>query len=110
MAPAHGAEDYAAFLAHGLLDDPSKSVVCPVDDAGKYTSEIRMLAKNKEHGEKLVGKEVLNQGTNDVLAVLKETGALLAEQRYKHRYPYDGRTNKPMIIRFNHLLKYNRRR
>lgn len=100
MAPAHGAEDYAAFLAHGLLDDPSKSVVCPVDDAGRYSFEVRTLARSSDHAERLAGKEVLNEGTDVVISILKETGALLAEQSYKHRYPYDTRTKKPMIIRY----------
>lgn len=99
MAPAHGAEDYAAFIANGLLDDASTSVVCPVDDLGRFNSEIVNLAQNPDHGKRLAGKAVLREGADEVLAILRETGVLLAEQRYKHRYPYDSRTNHPMIIR-----------
>ena len=97
MAPAHGAEDYAAFLANGLLNDAS--VVCPVDDTGRFSSEIINLAQNPDHGERLAGKAVLGDGTDEILAILEESGVLLANERYKHRYPYDSRTNNPMITR-----------
>ena len=100
MAPAHGVEDYATFLANGLLDDASTSVVCPVDDTGRYNSEIVNLARNPDHGRRLAGMSVLGEGTDEILAVLKETGVLVANQRYKHRYPYDLRTNNPMIFRY----------
>jgi isoleucyl-tRNA synthetase len=100
MAPAHGVEDYAAFLVNGLLDDASTSVVCPVDDTGRYNSEIVNLARNPDHGKRLTGQAVLGGGTDEILAVLNETGVLLADQRYKHRYPYDSRTNNPMIFRY----------
>ncbi|KAF8317206.1 isoleucyl-tRNA synthetase [Clavulina sp. PMI_390] len=96
MAPAHGAEDYDTFRQ---LGHSTSELLSPVDDWGKYTSQIITLTRDEEHGKRLLGKEVLNEGNSEVLLVLKETGMLLAQHSYKHRYPYDSRTNKPMIIR-----------
>lgn len=100
MAPAHGAEDYAVFQAEGLLSSPTTSIVSPVDGSGKYSSLIQELTKSPDHGERLVGKSVLQEGTEEILHILKETGVLIKEEPYKHRYPYDTRTGKPMIIRY----------
>jgi isoleucyl-tRNA synthetase len=42
---------------------------------------------------------VLKDANGAIIAALQEAGALLAEQRYAHRYPYDWRTKKPTIFR-----------
>ncbi len=61
-----------------------------VDDAGKFTEET---------GELLSGLDVLTKGTQTVLQVLKDKGLLLHTEQYSHKYPYDWRTKKPIIIR-----------
>lgn len=53
---------------------------------------------------KLVGSEfenldALRDGNKAIIDRLKESGALVAEQTINHSYPYDWRTNKPVIIR-----------
>jgi hypothetical protein len=35
-----------------------------------------------------------------VVAALGEVGALLTEESYEHKYPYDWRTKKPTIFRY----------
>jgi isoleucyl-tRNA synthetase len=80
-APAHGHEDYEVLTAPNLK--------CPVDDDGCFFNT---------HPE-LNGKAVLDQGTDKVVDMLSAHGSLFAEKRIKHRYPYDWKSKKPIIIR-----------
>jgi isoleucyl-tRNA synthetase len=82
-APGHGVDDFATGRKYGL------AVLCPVDEAGTLTAEAGPFA----------GLNVLKDANPAIIAALKEAGALLAEQRYEHRYPYDWRTRKPTIFR-----------
>jgi isoleucyl-tRNA synthetase len=83
-APGHGVEDYQTGLKAGL------ELLSPVDDAGKFTEEA---------GPRFQGLSVLAEGNQEVITALNETGALLLEEKYKHKYPYDWRTKKPTIFR-----------
>eukprot|EP00617_Octactis_speculum_P001399 CAMPEP_0185775526 /NCGR_PEP_ID=MMETSP1174-20130828/82356_1 /TAXON_ID=35687 /ORGANISM="Dictyocha speculum, Strain CCMP1381" /LENGTH=977 /DNA_ID=CAMNT_0028463139 /DNA_START=85 /DNA_END=3015 /DNA_ORIENTATION=+ len=83
-APGHGQEDYATGLKYGL------DLLSPVDDGGRFTAEA---------GEAFVGKDVLGDGNTAVVEALQEIGALLKEEAYPHKYPYDWRTKKPTIFR-----------
>jgi isoleucyl-tRNA synthetase len=46
-----------------------------------------------------VGKNVLGDGNTAVIEALTTSGALLKEEEYAHKYPYDWRTKKPTIFR-----------
>ncbi len=83
-APAHGLEDYKIGLKNGLNMD------CHVDDHGKYTFEL---------GSDFEGLFVLEDGNKMVLEQLANKGVLLHRHNYSHRYPYDWRSKKPVIIR-----------
>eukprot|EP01103_Thecamoeba_quadrilineata_P011823 TRINITY_DN2918_c0_g1_i1.p1 TRINITY_DN2918_c0_g1~~TRINITY_DN2918_c0_g1_i1.p1 ORF type:complete len:795 (-),score=126.92 TRINITY_DN2918_c0_g1_i1:506-2890(-) len=83
-APGHGFDDYFVGKNHDL---PAFS---PVDGEGRYTSEA---------GEGLEGLEVHGQGSKVVLQKLRESGQIVFEENYSHKYPYDWRTKKPIIIR-----------
>jgi len=83
-APGHGVEDYQTGLKYGL------ELLSPVDDAGRFTDEA---------GPDLVGKNVLSDGNDAVIEMMKEAGALLKVEPYGHKYPYDWRTKKPTIFR-----------
>ena len=85
-APAHGLEDFLVGQGCGL------SLRCPVDASGRFTGAT-------DEGAAFAGMEVLGQGRTAVLEKLKENNALLAASSYKHRYPYDWRTSKPVIFR-----------
>ena len=50
-------------------------------------------------GSRFVGKSVLGEGNEEVLRNLRETGSLLFQENYAHKYPYDWRTKKPVILR-----------
>ena len=81
-APGHGREDYETGLEYGL------DVYSPVDDSGRFTSEVEYFA----------GLEVFeaNRAVNHKLA---EVGALLKEQEITHEYPHCWRCKRPVIFR-----------
>lgn len=101
-APAHGAEDYNAFRALGLLPR-SAEILCHVDLAGKFTDGITQVL-GEECGRALVGLEVLYRGGKAMVEVLRTldgangNGRLVKEEKVKHRYPYDWKTGKPVIV------------
>lgn len=60
-----------------------------MDDDGVFTAEAGAFA----------GLPVLGAGNAAVIEALQEQGALLLEEAYGHKYPYDWRTKKPTIFR-----------
>ncbi len=83
-APGHGQEDYLVGQRYEL------PLLSPVDDDGNFTSEA---------GQQFQGLNVLKEGNTAVIEALTEAGALLKEEAYAHKYPYDWRTKKPVIYR-----------
>jgi len=81
-APGHGIEDYEMGLRYGL------DVYSPVDDQGKFTSEIPDFA-----GMKVFEANPLIRDT------LKEINALLFEEKITHTYPHCWRCKNPVIFR-----------
>ena len=83
-APAHGFEDHLIGVHYSL------ELGCVVNDKGMYTNEVGPTLKNRF---------VLREGNETVISELRASGALVHESSYTHRYPYDWRTKKPVIIR-----------
>lgn len=108
-APAHGAEDYAVMQSLGLLStSPSGSsnsnssissgaLVCHVNGLGQFSYDVADVV-GSEAARRLVDKDVLDQGGREIVGLLTEVGALRKIQRFKHRYPYDWKTDKPVIV------------
>ncbi|KAJ3519689.1 hypothetical protein NM688_g9264 [Phlebia brevispora] len=97
-APAHGQEDYALFHSLGLIDTKSpSSLVCHVDNMGKFTPQVSEVL-GKDAGSLLVEKEVLYAGGKVMIKLLGEMGVLRKTEKIQHRYPYDWKTDKPVII------------
>jgi len=48
----------------------------------------------------LAGLPIGTKGTARILELLQQSGLLVAHRPYKHRYPYDWRTKKPVILRY----------
>ncbi|POM58238.1 Isoleucine-tRNA ligase [Phytophthora palmivora] len=69
---------------------PGHDIICPVDADGCFTAEA---------GQGLEGLCVLDDGNIAVIDLLKNSGNLLSIGEYHHRYPYDWRTKKPVILR-----------
>lgn len=82
-APGHGVDDFHTGQKNGL------PVLCPVDEAGTLTEEAGPFA----------GLNVLKDANTVIIDALETAGALLKQEAYGHRYPYDWRTKKPTIFR-----------
>ncbi|MCA1993424.1 MAG: isoleucine--tRNA ligase, partial [Coleofasciculus sp. S288] len=82
-APGHGQEDFVVGQRYGL------PILSPVDDLGNFTAEAGQFA----------GLNVLKDANEAIIQALMEVGALLKEEPYVHKYPYDWRTKKPTIFR-----------
>lgn len=79
---AHGFADYEIAAAGNYKVD------CFVDEDGRYTRHM---------GVDLEAKDVLDEGQQEVLKILRKD--VVYQNKYRHSYPYDWRTKKPVIIR-----------
>ena len=84
IAPGHGEEDYTLGRSKGL------QILSPVDDHGRFTDEAGL--------PELTGKYVFDANT-EIVALLRARGMLIAEQSYRHSYPYCWRSKTPIIFR-----------
>ncbi len=82
MAPGFGEDDQLVCQAHGI------EVVCPVDDAGKFTNEVSDFA----------GLQVF-EANKPIIRDLKERGILVRHETYEHNYPHCWRTDQPLIYK-----------
>jgi isoleucyl-tRNA synthetase len=81
-APGHGQDDYEIGLKNGL------DIYAPVDDDGNFKPDVGFFA----------GKFVF-AANKDVIAKLKEVGAMLHDESVAHSYPHCWRCKKPIIFR-----------
>jgi len=81
-APGHGREDYEVGLLYGL------DAYSPVDNRGRFTKEAEFFE----------GQFVFD-ANRSVIAKLKATGTLVAEQSMAHSYPHCWRCKNPVIFR-----------
>ncbi|WP_055076834.1 isoleucine--tRNA ligase [Pseudanabaena sp. 'Roaring Creek'] len=83
-APNHGQDDFIVGKKYNL------GMISLVDDRGIF---------NEDAGEELTGLSVLKEGNAKVVEILTANGTLIKEEAYNHKYPYDWRTKKPVIVR-----------
>ncbi|HYP14371.1 MAG TPA: class I tRNA ligase family protein, partial [Bryobacteraceae bacterium] len=88
-APGHGHEDYVVGQKYGI------ETYCPVDAAGRF---FPASGADGIIPEVLIGKTVW-EGNKIVPELLKEAGALVAQNRVDHSYPHCWRCHKPTIFR-----------
>jgi isoleucyl-tRNA synthetase len=91
-APGHGMEDYETLQP--LISKGEVVVKAPVDDTGCFTKDAA-----PGDPDLLLGQNVFQAGNESVLQRMESSGLLLAQHMYKHKYPYDWRTKKPVLIR-----------
>lgn len=89
-APAHGLDDYHVYSA--LFPSRGESdLLCPIDDGGCFTAGVEA---------RLDGQEAMMRGNEVMLELVKEKGALLAKEKVVHKYPYDWKTDQPVMVRY----------
>jgi isoleucyl-tRNA synthetase len=81
-APGHGREDYEVGLQYGL------DTYSPVDDNGCFTKEVEFFE----------GKFVF-KANKEIVAKLKDSEALVADEQISHSYPHCWRCKQPVIFR-----------
>jgi isoleucyl-tRNA synthetase len=81
-APGHGHDDFVIGREYGL------DVYCPVDSAGRFTSDV----------ERFAGENIF-RANNEIVELMRENGSLLFSENYEHRYPHCWRCKKPVIFR-----------
>jgi len=82
IAPGHGEEDYFLGLKNNL------PIFSPVDNEGKFTSEIKEFE----------GISVF-EANNLIQKKLQERGVLFYQEKVQHSYPHCWRCGKPVIFR-----------
>ena len=87
LAPGHGFDDYEVCKQHGL------PVTAPISDSGTFTEE----ALKPELRSRMSSINILDGGSQAIIDLLD--GHALAREKYVHKYPYDWRTKKPVVIR-----------
>ncbi|MFM7600520.1 MAG: isoleucine--tRNA ligase [Pseudanabaena sp.] len=83
-APNHGQDDFIVGRKYHL------GMISLVDDRGIF---------NEDAGADFAGLSVLKEGNAKVVEILTTNGTLIKEEAYNHKYPYDWRTKKPVIVR-----------
>src|SRR5688572_21809975 len=81
-APGHGHDDFVIGKRYGL------DIYCPVDNAGKFTSEVEHFA----------GQSVF-EANPKIVDFMRSQGVLLFSEDYQHRYPHCWRCKNPVIFR-----------
>ncbi|KAI1137261.1 isoleucyl-tRNA synthetase [Hypoxylon sp. FL0543] len=89
LAPGHGFDDYNVCLPLGI------PVAAPIDDEGKFTQD----AFPDLPEALLSAPSVTEGGGKHVLSLLQVHCDVLWLERHQHKYPYDWRTKKPVVIR-----------
>src|SRR5947199_9382020 len=81
-APGHGHDDFVIGKKYGL------EIYCPVDNAGRFTSEVEHFA----------GQRVF-EANPKIVEFMRDRGVLLFSEEYEHRYPHCWRCKNPVIFR-----------
>lgn len=82
MAPGFGEDDFNVCEKEGI------SLVCPVDNAGKFTQEVTDFA----------GMHVFD-ANDEIIKMLKHQGKWFKTEQYLHNYPHCWRTDTPLIYK-----------
>ncbi|XP_075233229.1 isoleucyl-tRNA synthetase, mitochondrial isoform X2 [Lycorma delicatula] len=84
IAAAHGQDDFIIGKKNGF------KIESIVDEDGNYTNAA---------GKGLVGLNVLSEECSNKVLKLINSECILSVDKFKHSYPYDWRTKKPVILR-----------
>ncbi|KAI8800331.1 tRNA synthetases class I-domain-containing protein [Cladochytrium replicatum] len=86
-APGFGEDDLRVCLAHNIVTGEG-DVPCPVDAAGRYTSEVSTYSGvYVKDADKAIQKD------------LKASGRLIRQSQISHQYPFCWRSDTPLIYK-----------
>ena len=88
LAPGHGMEDYKVCIKHDIMP------FAPVTAYGRFNEEACT-----RDPDLLEGRYAFDNGGEIVLSYLKKHRSVVAEHQIVHKYPYDWRSKKPVILR-----------
>lgn len=86
-APAFGEDDHRVCLEQGVISE-DKPFPNPIDDAGRFTSEVTDF-------EKMYVKDA----DKEIIKKLVASGHLLLHTQIRHSYPFCWRSDTPLIYR-----------
>lgn len=86
IAPGHGHDDYEVCKSLDL------EISAPVDDRGHFTADALPQDPSKLQG-------LFAQGKGNAIVLDLLAPSVLHSHKYKHKYPYDWRTKKPIMVR-----------
>ncbi len=110
LAPGFGEDDQRVCADVGI------GVVCPVDEAGRYTNEVfdidgdtplslkglNVIADDRKSDDEPYNENQLKKNglaNLRIIQYLKSTGQLIKQEDYKHSYPHCWRTDEPLIYK-----------
>ena len=82
VAPGFGEDDFTLCQEHKI------PIVCPVDNAGKFTKEVKDF----------IGKQVFD-ANDEIIKFLKQQDSWIKTEQYIHNYPHCWRTDTPLIYK-----------
>ena len=82
MAPGFGEDDQIICQKEGI------ELVCPVDNAGKFTAEVKDFTDIQ-----------VFEANDSIIIKLKEQGNWIKTEQYIHNYPHCWRTDTPLIYK-----------
>lgn len=85
ISPNYGQDDFSLIRGNKMTVEPGL-----VDQSGRYSQSV---------SEELSGKHIFSDGTQEILDLLDQRQALLFTESTQHKYPYETRTNQPIIIK-----------
>lgn len=83
LAPAFGEDDNRVMKEAGI-----SSLVCPIDDNGRFTSEVKSYAG-----------QYVKEADKQIMKDLKESGAMYEQGTLVHSYPFCYRSDTPLIYK-----------
>ncbi|KAK8016480.1 Isoleucine--tRNA ligase [Apiospora rasikravindrae] len=87
LAPGHGFDDYEVCRGLGL------PITAPINNEGVFTQE----AYPDDPSRLATAPSVIEGASQAVIDLLGQD--VLASEKYQHKYPYDWRTKRPVVIR-----------
>ena len=92
-APGHGQEDFVVGQKYGLIEKYTAGQMNPVDGRGVY------LPSTPPAGELVLAGMHIWKANDALVEVLRQSGALLAFQKFEHSYPHCWRHRTPVVFR-----------